>query len=164
MTNPLDKAISYAQSLSGFAQAVREAEDFDTFVAEHHHGVGRHLRNKLKLWDYKSKWAKYFYSEYGIWHADDMSSIIMALAYCDHKGQEFNLPLEVTITHNYWKAEYQKRYDNALERIMNRVDKKIQHYKQTSTPYINHSIEMNSYLVNNKDGKIVKITEGRIDQ
>lgn len=150
MTNPLDKAVKYTQSLHGFAESVTKHETVEDYIAAYHHLAGRYLRNKLGLWDYTSELSKYFYSELSLRHADDMSSIILGMAYCDHKGEDFNLLLEAIIYHGFWRSHYEQQWSKALERVMKKVDKKIQYHKQTPK-------------LLQDDGEIVKITEGQIN-
>lgn len=63
----------------------REKEQFmswseEKFLNVLHHTLGQHLRNNLKLWDKNSKLHQWF-NMYLIYHADDMSSIILTTYY-----------------------------------------------------------------------------------
>ena len=52
----------------------------DKFVNGLHHNLGRWLRNNWELWDENKELHKHFKS-LGIWHADDMSGIILTTYY-----------------------------------------------------------------------------------
>lgn len=74
------------------------------FVARTHHNLGQLLRNNWGLWDEKSKLAKWF-KAIGIWHADDMSGIILTSYYRNKHHLLIKLEQQVQNYINYWKAE-----------------------------------------------------------
>lgn len=42
-----------------------------------HHSLGRYIRNSWSLWDKETILVKWFEENYGITHADDISSVIL---------------------------------------------------------------------------------------
>jgi len=70
-------------------------------VAKLHHSLGRWIRNNWGLWDENSKLSKWFKGR-GIWHADDMSLIIIT-SYCRKtKGQPIKLQDQIQGYIKYW--------------------------------------------------------------
>ena len=61
----------------------------EKFTANLHHNIGRWIRNNWGLWDENSKLHKWFKS-IGIWHADDMSGIILTTYF----RKTHNLPIK----------------------------------------------------------------------
>ena len=76
--------------------------DEDKIIAATHHNIGRWIRNNWGLWDESSKLHKFFKS-LGIWHADDMSGIILTTYY--RKVHNLLPKLDEQIAHyiEYWK-------------------------------------------------------------
>lgn len=68
-----------------------------------HHGYGTSLRNNWELWD-KSRLAKWFNS-IGIFHADDMSGIILDAWFCRVRGQPFDLGAKVKWYQDFWREQ-----------------------------------------------------------
>jgi hypothetical protein len=82
---------------------LEEAKKIDEldFVYKNHHGFGRQIRNGWKLWDEESDLHKYFRNK-GIFHADDMSSIIMTSFHRKLTGKDIRLEEQVEYYMNYW--------------------------------------------------------------
>ena len=77
------------------------------FVASLHHNLGRWIRNNWGLWNDESKFNKWF-NTIGIWHADDMSGIILTTYY--RKVHNLPIKLKKQIQHyiKYWQAAGQE--------------------------------------------------------
>jgi hypothetical protein len=59
-----------------------------TSVSSHEHfGLGGKIRNSWELYDKESRMVRWFKSEYGIDHADDISTIILACLWNDVRGE-----------------------------------------------------------------------------
>lgn len=75
-------------------------------VATVHHSFGRHLRNEWSLWNKESALHKYF-SNMGLWHADDISSVIITSYHRYINGKELDLKNQIDGYLKYW-TEYEK--------------------------------------------------------
>ena len=71
-------------------------------VAELHFGTGRAIRNNWGLWKGDSKLSKYF-NRIGIFHPDDMSSIILRSYHRYLNSKDFKLEEQVKYYEDYWK-------------------------------------------------------------
>ena len=71
-----------------------------------HHTAGRIMRNKWKLWG-DSELEQWFQS-IGIWHPDDMSSIILDSFVSLIRGEPINLEEQVKFYQDYWKRIKEK--------------------------------------------------------
>lgn len=67
-----------------------------------HHGIGQALRNAW-LWDEKSPLHVWF-SGMGIWHADDMSSIILKCLHRKLHDKPFEVEKQIESYKKYWAA------------------------------------------------------------
>lgn len=76
-----------------------------------HHTTGRALRNNWGLWDENSELYKYF-KGLGIWHADDMSHIILQSFHRKINGKEIDLDRQIKYFQDYWSGQNQE--DEAL--------------------------------------------------
>jgi len=83
----------------------KNSSEFDC-VALTHHGLGRWLRNNWGLWKKESALYKYF-NKMGLWHADDMSSLIIRSYHRHINDKKINLKLQINKTIKYW-TKYQK--------------------------------------------------------
>ena len=70
-------------------------------AAEAHHGIGRWLRNNWGLWG--SSDIKDYFKSLGIWHADDMSGIIIDSYHRHLNGKDIDLEGQVKYYKDYWK-------------------------------------------------------------
>ncbi len=68
----------------------------------YHAGIGMWMRNNWGLWNKNTKLWKYF-DKLGIFHADDMSGIIMDTFWCHLKNQPIKLHEHVQFYKNYWQ-------------------------------------------------------------
>lgn len=81
-------------------------EDFkNSNPIEFHHGTGRWIRNNWGLWDKKSEIHKFFNS-IGVYHADDMSGIILNTTHRILNKQPIKLEEQVGKYINYWLNHY----------------------------------------------------------
>lgn len=69
-------------------------------LSKYHHSWGRHLRNTLHLW-VESPLSQYFKSM-GVWHADDMSGILMTSLWRRLHGKPIQLKEQVAYYQEYW--------------------------------------------------------------
>ena len=69
-----------------------------------HHSLGRNIRNEWGLW-HGSKLKDYF-EEIGVWHADDMSSIILNSYWSRMNNKPFDVDKEVAKFKSYWEDNY----------------------------------------------------------
>jgi len=70
------------------------------FIANTHNNFGRWLRNTLELW-HDGPPVKYF-NDLGIYHADDMSGLIMSSLYRKYHNKELDVEGEVKKYRDYW--------------------------------------------------------------
>lgn len=66
----------------------------------YHHGTGRWLRNEWGLWQ-ESKLVKWF-NEKGVYHADDMSGIILASFWREINSEPIKLDEQIKHYQDYW--------------------------------------------------------------
>ena len=71
-----------------------------------HHGLGKWIRNTWGLWS-KDTELYYVLNSLGLWHADDMSSVIMTSYHRKLNGNELKLKEQIEFHVNYWN-EYEK--------------------------------------------------------
>ena len=83
---------------SEFIELLKHSED--SFILSTHNNFGRWLRNTLELW-YDGPPVKYF-NDLGIYHADDMSCLIMSSLYRKYHNKELDVAGEVKKFRNYW--------------------------------------------------------------
>lgn len=76
----------------------------EKFVSALHHSLGRWIRNNWGLWDERSKLHKWF-KALGIWHADDMSGIIITSYYRETHNLPRRFGEQVQLYIEYWRAE-----------------------------------------------------------
>jgi hypothetical protein len=85
------------------------------FMSMTHHGLGQHLRNSWLLWWYPENsilnWPQTcpdivkFFNEKGIYHGDDISSIILTSFYRKFQNRDIDLDGQVRYFIDYWKKE-----------------------------------------------------------
>jgi len=73
----------------------------DDFVVRIHHGFGTWVRNTLGLWE-DGPPVKYF-NDLGIYHADDMSSIIFTSLWRKYHDVDINLDDQVRKYRDHWE-------------------------------------------------------------
>ena len=67
-----------------------------------HSGLGRQLRNEWGLWKADTELFKYF-KDLGIWHADDMSGIILTSLYRKLNNNFIFLDEQIEYYQQYWE-------------------------------------------------------------
>lgn len=70
---------------------------------DYHHTVGRAMRNDWGLWDRNSNLHQWFFKTLNIWHADDMSGIIMTSYWRHLNGVALDLENQTDRYHKHWK-------------------------------------------------------------
>ena len=87
-----------------------EPSEFDFIkkegIALLHHSLGRAIRNEWGLWDKESKLYKDFRNTLGLWHADDMSGILLEHIECFVKGSKFDMRRKAQYYKDYWMKNY----------------------------------------------------------
>jgi len=78
----------------------------DEAVSGFHSGLGTWIRNTWGLWE-KSTELYSVLHDLGLWHADDMYSLIMTSYYRKIHGKELNLKEQIQHFISYWK-DYEK--------------------------------------------------------
>jgi hypothetical protein len=76
-------------------------KDETEFLADCHFGYGRWLRNNWGLWLPDSPLVNEF-NKLRIWHADDMSSILLTSAHRLYSGKSVDLEKQAAHFHEYW--------------------------------------------------------------
>jgi len=94
-----------------FAESKDDQEWFkssieDEAVSGLHNGLGRWMRNTWGLWS-KDTELHSVLKNMGLWHADDMYSIIMTSYHRKINGKELNLKEQIQHHIDYWK-DYEK--------------------------------------------------------
>jgi len=84
---------------------LKEFQDRDEQdLSIYHHGLGRFLRNKLRLWGPESNSTReYFQHKLAIFHPDDMSGIILKSFHRLLNGKPLELEDQAKHYHEYWK-------------------------------------------------------------
>ncbi|HLG28286.1 MAG TPA: DUF6794 domain-containing protein [Paenisporosarcina sp.] len=88
---------------------IAHPEDIETIKAgseddmcQYHHGIGTWIRNNWGLW-HGGPLQDYF-KQMGLWHADDMSGLILQSFWCYLKGIPLDVEGQVAHYLDYWKA------------------------------------------------------------
>lgn len=79
-----------------------KAEFLKSKLGSFHNSIGRAMRNDWGLWDQNSEISQWFLS-IGIWHADDMSGIILDSFRRRLIGLDIELNYQVENYKFYWK-------------------------------------------------------------
>jgi hypothetical protein len=72
-------------------------------IARCHHGLGRMLRNNFNLWNESD--LKTHFKDMGLWHADDMSGVIMTSFHRHLNGKDLNVEAQVKYYKDYWEKQ-----------------------------------------------------------
>ncbi|MDH6354984.1 hypothetical protein M2132_001321 [Dysgonomonas sp. PH5-45] len=116
-------------------QEVKNMSEED-FSARAHFGFGMWMRNNWALW-HGSRFSKYF-EDFGIFHPDDMSGIILD-SYCRYlRGADIKLDEQILYYKNYW--EKVKKDDDA-EWLVKRIEymsKEMVGYERDRAVYYNY--------------------------
>lgn len=73
------------------------------FATANHHGLGQAIRNDWKLWVSNSELFKDLKERFGLFHADDMSSLILSVSFQRYKGSPETPNLFAWGSIFYWK-------------------------------------------------------------
>jgi len=131
---PLPKTLTEAACIilgfEDFAHAVASCNTADEFSTKYHHTVGRTIRNEFGLW--KGAGAcpvdeaplYYWFHRHGLRHPDDMSAIVLELAWCDHHQCSLDLDAEVA----KYKAYWDQQWENQLNGIVRAVERVLEKY------------------------------------
>lgn len=110
----------------GFSEAAASCNSATEFSTKYHHSVGRTIRNEFDLWKgvgacpVNEAPLYYWFYRRGLYHPDDMSAIILELAWCDHHQQSLNIEVEIAKYQAYWE-NYWKEQWNSINRAVERV-------------------------------------------
>ena len=85
--------------------------DEDEATTKCHHGLGQYLRNSLGLWSGSE--LKDFFIELGLWHADDMSDVILTSYHRHLNGHDINLEDQVNYYKKYWERKKSRKEEIA---------------------------------------------------
>ena len=111
MSNPkdLDEAVMEVLTILEFPSL-----DMQNIV-NWHHTLGAHLRNEWFLWWYEDhdipSWPKEkpelvkWFNDRDIYHADDMSGIILQNVQCICRGEKFDLQRMISRYKKHWKQQ-----------------------------------------------------------
>ena len=70
---------------------------------KYHHSIGRLIRNNWKLWSKEDNNLKIWFKNKGIWHADDMSGIILTSYWRWKNNEPFKIDEQIKFYHTHWK-------------------------------------------------------------
>jgi hypothetical protein len=114
-------------------------------VAELHFGTGMSIRNNWGLWKGKNKLSKFFKSK-GVFHPDDISSIILTSFHRQLNGKPIDLDAQIEFYKSYWKKA-QKEYEQTEKGQKELSKKEFDNFKVSDSIKIAFKI--------NKQGKNV---------
>ena len=77
-------------------------EEEDVFIGRMHHELGLHIRNTWNMWIETSTLHKWFNSDLGIHHPDDMSGIVLRSYYRYKIKEPIELEKQVQEYKDYW--------------------------------------------------------------
>lgn len=125
-TNLIDATV-LVLGFEGFEEAVLSC-DFskDDFSTNYHHSIGRKIRNEFGLWKgagccpVGEAPLYYWFYRRGLSHPDDMSTIILELAWCHRHQTSLDLDVEIAKYQAYWE-KYWKDQWNSVNRAVERV-------------------------------------------
>lgn len=89
----------------------------DDAVTELHFGTGMGIRNSWDLWKGKNGLSRFFKSK-GIFHPDDMSSIILTSFHRELNNNPIDLASQIKYYKSYWenaRKEFEKEEQNQIE-------------------------------------------------
>lgn len=114
--NTLDEAVDHVLSHITDEESIKFLEQFENdergFLGELHHFYGQNLRNNWYLWWFEDHGYESWpvekpaivqhFNDMEIWHADDMSSIILTSAYRKFFDRPLDLPSQIQRYHDHW--------------------------------------------------------------
>jgi hypothetical protein len=98
----LDEAVEQLAAVMSINdyQALMNGSEAD--LPSWHNDLGRWIRNNWKLWELNSDLVNHF-NLLKIWHADDMSSIILRSAHRKYHNKPIELDLQIKHYKDYWE-------------------------------------------------------------
>lgn len=72
-------------------------------IVLYHHGIGRWIRNNWGLWEGGP--LQDYFKEMGLWHADDMSGIILKSFHRHINNQPLNVEEQVQYYKDFWNKK-----------------------------------------------------------
>lgn len=108
MTNPtnLDECFEELKKLLPFEDQVAIIQ-MEKGPVGLHHSLGRWLRNNWGLWQEDSVLHLYF-KKLGLWHADDMSGLILDGFWCHLRNEPFDIDKQIKSYQDYWEKQKEK--------------------------------------------------------
>jgi len=100
LESTIDWLIKDNENNGDFDDWCNESEE-RSITCVHQNGLDRWIRNTLNLW-YGGPVAKYF-NGIGIYHADDMSSIILTSMHRKLNNKDFELEAQIKFFRDYWQ-------------------------------------------------------------
>ena len=119
--------------------------DEDVFLV---YDIGKAIRNAWGLWSGENDLVKFFNS-YGIFHPDEMSSIILTSVHRKLNKKDIDFEGQVKSCLNYWKL-YQEFEEKETKRVLEAYDK----YG------LNDLITIHLEIFSDTDGKYASVTVG----
>lgn len=99
----LDEAIKACYKIADDKQKEEIRTRPEEDMIEFHQGVGRWIRNKWGLWSGGPLYDHF--KTLGLWHADDMSGVILT-SFCRHlKGKPLDVEGQVKFYLDFWKKQ-----------------------------------------------------------
>lgn len=128
----LNDAISYLDcSWPENDKAEFSTKDEGAAVADLHFGTGLSIRNGWDLWKGKNSLSRYFKS-LGIYHPDDMSSIILTSFHRHLNNKDVDLKGQVEYYKEYWE-QANNEYEKENEILTERIKKEYKSYRSGDT-------------------------------
>ena len=101
-----DKLLWYVLKVNDYVtpeyiEIIKENDEYD-FVTTAHNNIGQDLRNDLGLWD-KQSHCYLLFKEFGIWHADDMSGVLLTSYHRLLNKQDIDFTTQFEEYQQYWE-------------------------------------------------------------
>jgi hypothetical protein len=74
-----------------------------------HHTLGRWIRNNWLLWQEDSSLHQWFKTTYGLFHADDMSGVILESFWHHLRNEPHDIDAQVQKYKEYWKNQNEQQ-------------------------------------------------------
>jgi len=100
---PLDVCFAYIISIDVSGLKSWLAEDEEKALGQAHHTIGGHIRNHFKLWE--GGVIKDWFNTIGIYHADDMSSIILTSFHRKMNNKPTEIKKQIKRYRDFWKKQ-----------------------------------------------------------
>ncbi len=80
----------------------------EDYMINYHHNLGRHIRNEWYLWSLEPKGLAKYFNDIGIFHADDMSGIILDSYWRFKHNIPLDIETQVKLYQDYWAKQKQE--------------------------------------------------------